>query len=64
MTLVCGRYEGSDPRVVDAWAMEEVSLGDFVLSGGEPAAIANHCICEPFAVDGHESGWMVEWDPD
>jgi len=40
LTLVCGRYEGIDQRVVDAWAMEEVSLGDFILSGGEPAAIS------------------------
>ncbi len=39
-TLLCGRYEGIDQRLLDAWAPEEVSLGDFVLSGGEPAAIA------------------------
>jgi tRNA (guanine37-N1)-methyltransferase len=38
--LLCGRFEGIDARVVDAWSLEEVSLGDFVLSGGEPAAIA------------------------
>jgi tRNA (guanine37-N1)-methyltransferase len=38
--LLCGRYEGIDNRVIDAWAIEEVSLGDFVLSGGEPAAVA------------------------
>ena len=38
--LLCGRYEGIDNRVIDAWAIEEVSLGDFVLSGGEPAALA------------------------
>jgi tRNA (guanine37-N1)-methyltransferase len=38
--LLCGRYEGIDQRVIDARAMEEVSLGDFVLSGGEPAALA------------------------
>lgn len=38
--LVCGRFEGIDERVIEARAMEEVSLGDFVLSGGEPAAIA------------------------
>ena len=39
-TLLCGRYEGIDQRLLDAWAPEEVSLGDFVLSGGEPAAVA------------------------
>ena len=38
--LVCGRFEGVDERVLDAQDAEEVSLGDFVLSGGEPAAIA------------------------
>ena len=38
--LLCGRYEGVDARVIDAWDMEEVSLGDYVLSGGEIAAMA------------------------
>jgi tRNA (guanine37-N1)-methyltransferase len=38
--LLCGRYEGVDQRVLDARDVEEVSLGDFVLSGGEPAAFA------------------------
>jgi tRNA (guanine37-N1)-methyltransferase len=38
--LLCGRYEGLDQRVIDARGLMEVSLGDFVLSGGEPAAIA------------------------
>jgi tRNA (guanine37-N1)-methyltransferase len=40
VTLVCGRFEGVDERVLEARAIEELSLGDFVLSGGEPAAIA------------------------
>jgi tRNA (guanine37-N1)-methyltransferase len=40
VTLICSRFEGIDERVLDARAVEEVSLGDFVLSGGEPAAIA------------------------
>jgi tRNA (guanine37-N1)-methyltransferase len=40
VTLICGRFEGIDERVIAARAIEEVSLGDFVLSGGEPAAIA------------------------
>ena len=40
MTLLCGRFEGLDERVLDAHAMEEISIGDFVLSGGEAAAIA------------------------
>lgn len=38
--FVCGRYEGLDERVIAARGLEEVSLGDFVLSGGEPAALA------------------------
>src|SRR5437762_1578636 len=38
--LICGRFEGVDERVIEARSVEEVSLGDFVLSGGEPAAIA------------------------
>lgn len=37
--LLCGRFEGLDQRVIEARGMEEVSLGDFVLSGGEPAAL-------------------------
>lgn len=40
LLLVCGRYEGIDQRVVDHLADEEVSLGDFVLAGGEVAALA------------------------
>ncbi len=38
-TLLCGRYEGIDQRVIDARHMEEISIGDYVLSGGEPAAL-------------------------
>ena len=38
--LLCGRFEGVDQRVIEARALEEVSLGDIVLSGGEPAALA------------------------
>lgn len=40
MTLVCGRYEGVDERVAENMIDEEVSLGDFVLLGGEAAALA------------------------
>lgn len=39
ITLLCGRYEGVDQRVLDAHEFEEVSIGDYVLSGGEPAAM-------------------------
>jgi tRNA (guanine37-N1)-methyltransferase len=39
IVLLCGRYEGVDERVADALATDEVSIGDYVLSGGEPAAM-------------------------
>lgn len=38
--LVCGRFEGVDERVIEGHALEEISVGDFVLSGGEIAAMA------------------------
>jgi tRNA (guanine37-N1)-methyltransferase len=37
--IVCGRFEGVDQRVIDARQLEEVSIGDYILSGGEPAAM-------------------------
>ena len=37
--LLCGRFEGLDQRILDAHKIEEISMGDFILSGGEPAAI-------------------------
>lgn len=40
LTLLCGHYKGVDERVAIALADEELSIGDFVLSGGEPAALA------------------------
>ena len=40
VTLVCGRFEGVDERVIVARGLEEVSVGDYVLSGGEIAALA------------------------
>ena len=39
LTILCGRYEGVDQRVLDAHDFEEISIGDYVLSGGEPAAM-------------------------
>jgi tRNA (guanine37-N1)-methyltransferase len=39
ITLICGRYEGVDERIVDGLPAEEVSIGDYVLSGGELAAL-------------------------
>ncbi len=39
IVLICGRYEGVDERVNDALVTDEISIGDYVLSGGEPAAV-------------------------
>jgi len=39
LVVICGRYEGVDERVNDALVTDEVSIGDYVLSGGEPAAV-------------------------
>ncbi len=46
LTILCGRYEGVDQRVIDKYDIEEVSIGDFILSGGEIAAfvIIDACI--------------------
>ena len=39
LTILCGRYEGVDQRVLDAYGFEEISIGDYVLTGGEQAAM-------------------------
>jgi tRNA (guanine37-N1)-methyltransferase len=39
LVLICGRYEGVDERVAEALVTNEISIGDYVLSGGEPAAL-------------------------
>ncbi|MDK1490951.1 tRNA (guanosine(37)-N1)-methyltransferase TrmD [Sinorhizobium sp. 7-81] len=39
VVIVCGRFEGVDQRVIDSRNLEEVSIGDYILSGGEPAAL-------------------------
>lgn len=39
ITFICGRFEGVDQRVLDKWQVQEISIGDCVLSGGEPALI-------------------------
>jgi tRNA (guanine37-N1)-methyltransferase len=58
LTLLCGRYKDVDQRVADGLAAEELSVGDFVLSGGEPAAL---CVLDavvrllPGALGDHES---------
>jgi tRNA (guanine37-N1)-methyltransferase len=58
LSLLCGHYKDVDQRVADALATEEMSVGDFVLSGGEPAAL---CVLDavvrllPGALSDHES---------
>ena len=39
LVILCGHYEGIDERVLQGWNIEEISIGDYVLTGGEPAAI-------------------------
>lgn len=39
VVLICGRFEGVDQRVIDARRLDEISIGDYILSGGEPAAM-------------------------
>lgn len=39
LVILCGHYEGIDQRVLDAWDVEEVSIGDYILTGGELAAM-------------------------
>lgn len=46
LVLVCGRYKGVDERVIERFADQELSIGDFVLSGGEPAAL---CVLDAVA---------------
>src|SRR3989454_12252440 len=59
LTLLCGHYKDVDQRVADGLGAEELSIGDFVLSGGEPAA---QCVIDavvrllPGALGDHESG--------
>jgi tRNA (guanine37-N1)-methyltransferase len=57
--IVCGRFEGVDQRVIEARNLEEVSIGDYVLSGGEIAAMALIDACVrllPGVMGSHESG--------
>ena len=62
VVLVCGRYEGVDQRVIEAREMEEVSVGDFILSGGEIAAqvLLDSCVRLLPGVLGCKEGLMEE----
>lgn len=39
LVILCGHYEGIDERIMEGWDIEEISIGDYILTGGEPAAI-------------------------
>lgn len=60
--LVCGRFEGVDERVIEGRALEEISVGDYVLSGGEIAALVlmDACIRLLPGVMGHEASGQEE----
>jgi tRNA (guanine37-N1)-methyltransferase len=60
--LVCGRFEGVDERVIEGRALEEISVGDYVLSGGEIAALVlmDACIRLLPGVMGHEASGQDE----
>lgn len=69
VTLLCGRFEGIDERLIEARHCDEISVGDFVLSGGEPAAIAliDACVrllpgvigdCESLAEESFQRGLL------
>lgn len=62
LTIICGRYEGIDARLEELFPLEPVSVGDFVLSGGESAAM---CVVEAVTrlqpgFMGHEQAWEEE----
>ncbi|MFB9150036.1 tRNA (guanosine(37)-N1)-methyltransferase TrmD [Roseovarius ramblicola] len=62
VTLICGRFEGLDQRVIDHYDIEEISLGDFVMTGGEIAAQAliDTCVRLLPGVLGNESSTEEE----
>lgn len=66
LTLVCGHYEGVDERVIEAFADEEISIGDYVLTGGELASlvVADSVLRLQPGVLAEEQGFQEEshWD--
>jgi tRNA (guanine37-N1)-methyltransferase len=62
VVLLCGRYEGVDQRAIEAAELEEISVGDYVLSGGEPAAIVllDACVRLLPGVMGKEASGLEE----
>jgi tRNA (guanine37-N1)-methyltransferase len=62
LVILCGHYEGIDQRVIDAWGFEEVSVGDYILSGGEMAAMVllDSIVRLIPGVMGHEASHLEE----
>jgi tRNA (guanine37-N1)-methyltransferase len=61
LVLICGRYEGVDERIAEHLATDEISIGDFVLSGGElPAALIMESVIRllPGVLGNEESAWQ------
>jgi tRNA (guanine37-N1)-methyltransferase len=61
LTMICGRYEGVDERIAEHVATDEISIGDFVLSGGElPAALIMESVVRllPGVLGNEESAWQ------
>lgn len=66
VVLLCGRFEGVDERVIQARGLEEVTIGDYVLSGGEPAALVLLDACVrllPGVMGAAESGTEESFSP-
>ena len=62
LVVLCGHYEGIDQRILDYWDVEEISIGDYILTGGEPAAIVMIDAVSRMipGVLGHQEGVMEE----
>ena len=62
VVVLCGRFEGFDERLIEGRALEEISIGDYVLSGGEPAALVllDACVRLLPGVMGHAQSCVEE----
>ncbi len=62
IAILCGRYEGIDQRILDHYPIEEISIGDYILSGGEIAAITviDTCVRQLSGVIGNDSAVVEE----
>ena len=62
VVVLCGRFEGFDERLIEGRALEEISIGDYVLSGGEPAALVllDACVRLLPGVMGHAQSGVEE----